>query len=344
MRKTEFDHHPKSKLTFITPLEDNHKKFIIPPWCESKVCPRIIAGSIKDFSEAFNTQRKLVKNGVKKYFTMHYRTKKDGLQSMNIEKTCFGKENSFLGLYFGKLKTAPIHQHKVRMRLSDLTIASDCRLTYDKVKNQFYFNIPIQITTSSCENQTRKPVISLDPGIRTFQTGFALGEVVEFAPKTCDRLYELRRHIDTLQKHYSKAVSKRSKRMFLRLIRCKYRKIKNIITDMHWKTIKTITSNYQHIIIPEFKTQQIMKNLVKSQRFLLQSQSHYTFRMRLKWKCELNKCNFHLVSEEYTSKTCGSCGALNDVGGSKHYHCSSCGVNIDRDFNGARNILIKTLS
>jgi transposase len=50
-----------------------------------------------------------------------------------------------------------------------------------------------------------------------------------------------------------------------------------------------------------------------------------------------------LVSEEYTSKTCGGCGSLNCVGGSKEYKCE-CGVDIDRDMNGARNILIKSLT
>ena len=328
----------------MTPLEDDHKAFSIPSWCKSDVCPRIIAGAIRDFSKGFDTQRKLVKAGIKKRFTMHYRTKKHDLQSVSLEKTCFGKENLLLQSYFGHLKTAPIWQDRIRINLSDLTIASDCRLTYDKVKNQFYLNIPVQITTPLSESQGLRPVISLDPGIRTFQTGFALSEVVEFGPSTCDKLFDIQGQIGKLQEFYSKSSSGRSKRMFLRLIRAKHRKIKNLVTDMHWKTIKAITSNYEHVIIPEFRTQQIMTKLSRSQRFLLQSQSHYTFRMRLKWKCDINDRKFHLVTEEYTSKTCGSCGTLNNVGESKHYHCSSCGVDIDRDFNGARNILIKTLS
>ncbi len=167
MRGTEFDHRPKSKLTFITPVEDEKDKFNIPPWCDSKICPRIIGGAIRDFSKAFDTQRKLVMEGVKSHFTMNYRTKKNDLQSLNLEKTCFGKNNALLQSYFGNLKTSPIVQNKIRMHFKDLTIASDCRLTYDKVKNQFYFNIPIQITTLP-ENQGHRPVISLDPGIRTF--------------------------------------------------------------------------------------------------------------------------------------------------------------------------------
>jgi transposase len=50
-----------------------------------------------------------------------------------------------------------------------------------------------------------------------------------------------------------------------------------------------------------------------------------------------------LCTEEYTSLTCTYCGYR-----SKHYNerekeCLKCKKKIDRDINGARNILIKTL-
>src|SRR5690606_8719719 len=52
-----------------------------------------------------------------------------------------------------------------------------------------------------------------------------------------------------------------------------------------------------------------------------------------------------IVNEAYTSKTCGSCGCLNErLGGSKHFHCPHCHFHIDRDVNGARNILIRFLT
>jgi putative transposase len=47
------------------------------------------------------------------------------------------------------------------------------------------------------------------------------------------------------------------------------------------------------------------------------------------------------VTEEYTSKTCTKCGRINQkLGGSKVFRCG-CGMVLDRDFNGARNILLK---
>jgi len=51
-----------------------------------------------------------------------------------------------------------------------------------------------------------------------------------------------------------------------------------------------------------------------------------------------------IVDESYTSKTCTKCGEQNkNLGSSKHFKCSKCGLEIDRDINGARNIYLKTI-
>ncbi len=73
--------------------------------------------------------------------------------------------------------------------------------------------------------------------------------------------------------------------------------------------------------------------------------SHYLFRQRLISKAEEYKnCQVVIVGEQYTSKTCGLCGKLNeDLNGKKLFECPSCGLEIDRDNNGSRNILIKNL-
>jgi len=74
--------------------------------------------------------------------------------------------------------------------------------------------------------------------------------------------------------------------------------------------------------------------------------SHYRFRQRLLQKSrEYPWCKIIETTEEYTSKTCGNCGTIkNNLGGNKVFKCSCCKVKIDRDFNGARNILIKYFS
>jgi putative transposase len=39
------------------------------------------------------------------------------------------------------------------------------------------------------------------------------------------------------------------------------------------------------------------------------------------------------------------CGCKNEnLGGSKIFNCNKCKINMDRDYNGARNIMLKSIS
>ena len=50
------------------------------------------------------------------------------------------------------------------------------------------------------------------------------------------------------------------------------------------------------------------------------------------------------VTEEYTSKTCTKCGWISEKYDKKRVkECENCKQKIDRDINGARNILIKNI-
>jgi transposase len=75
--------------------------------------------------------------------------------------------------------------------------------------------------------------------------------------------------------------------------------------------------------------------------------SHYRFKQRLQDKAALTngRCTVVICGEEYTSKTCTRCGHLHaKLGGAKVFACPSCALVIDRDHNGARNVLLKNAS
>ena len=61
---------------------------------------------------------------------------------------------------------------------------------------------------------------------------------------------------------------------------------------------------------------------------------------KLTFKAKEHNAVLHIVDEDYTSQTCGNCGELTKTR-SKTFECSTCKTIIDRDFNGARNILLK---
>lgn len=75
---------------------------------------------------------------------------------------------------------------------------------------------------------------------------------------------------------------------------------------------------------------------------MMNTLSHYKFKEMLRNKMKLRKGELIDCGEEYTSKTCGNCGRLNHkLGAKKVFECENCKIKIDRDINGARNILIK---
>jgi Putative transposase DNA-binding domain. len=58
----------------------------------------------------------------------------------------------------------------------------------------------------------------------------------------------------------------------------------------------------------------------------------------------MNCSQYKHVDEFYTSKMCSVCGTIDEkLGKSKIYNCKNCGLKIERDFNGARWILIKSI-
>ena len=130
------------------------------------------------------------------------------------------------------------------------------------------------------------------------------------------------------------------------------RKVRCLVDELHRKLALWLCRSFRTIIIPVFATQQMVTH--KQGRTALRPKtsramctwSHYRFRTNLKHKA---KC-FPGVSviettEQYTSKTCGACGQLNhDLREEKTFVCDACGFVCDRDFNAARNILIRYLT
>ena len=71
--------------------------------------------------------------------------------------------------------------------------------------------------------------------------------------------------------------------------------------------------------------------------------SHYLFKELLKTTALREGTKLVIVTEEFTSKTCSCCGTLHhNLGRSKVFKCPSCRRTMDRDENGARNILLKS--
>ena len=117
----------------------------------------------------------------------------------------------------------------------------------------------------------------------------------------------------------------------------------NLIDELHWKTITYIHKRYDCICYGDIKSHNIVKNgnnSINNRAF--NDYKFYKFKCRLIYKSQRNNKKLELVNEYMTSKTCSSCGKINDIGINKHYTCS-CGLSCDRDANSAKNMYIKGL-
>ncbi len=112
---------------------------------------------------------------------------------------------------------------------------------------------------------------------------------------------------------------------------------------MHWSCIKDLLETNDLVFFGDIKSHNIVKNK-KNQNVLnrrLNNLKFYLFKQRLLYKSKIYGKQVFFIPEHYTTKMCSFCGKLNDPGRSKIYNCSSCKINVDRDINASKNILIK---
>ena len=278
-------------------------------------------------------------------FTLKYRSRKASQEAIMIRGRCF-KKNLFYPQFWGK---EPLRSSEPLPESVDY----DCKLVRTRL-NQYYLCIPMPLETAS-DNQARQSnrIVALDPGVRTFHTAYdPTGAVMEFGKGDIGHIYRICAHMDKLQSRLALDKTVRHKRRYR--MRRAWRKmqwrIRNLVDECHKKIVKFLCANYSVILLPSFETQQMV---VRNQRKIgsktaraMITWSHYRFKQRLLFKQqEYPWCKVAICNEAYTSKTCGQCGRLHHaLGGSKTFHCPSCGLKADRDAHAARNILLKNMS
>jgi transposase len=217
-------------------------------------------------------------------------------------------------------------------------IKNDSRLVWSPGhKHPFVLFVP---TIIPIRNFDRKPTCSLDPGLRTFQTGYDKKKTFDIGNGISDIIKPIVKQINEKKCNLS---------WYKRLSKRLYDKIKHTVDDLHYKSAKWLCLRYDTILIGNISTKRCISkngNLSPINRQLLQFCSHYKFRQRLIGKGKLFDCQVREVDESYTTRTCGNCGADNpEVGKKKIFRClqDDCKFVYGRDYNAARNIMIKTL-
>lgn len=209
----------------------------------------------------------------------------------------------------------------------------------------YYLMMPRHVST---QPSAPERVCALDPGVRTFMTSYDVeGQALEISPDQ-SHLHQRKRKIEKLQSSLAKEKNKNTRRRLKKQIDDLYRRISNCVNDLHHKTAKMLAQSYKYVLVPEFQTSEMVR---KEKRKIgprtsndMLTLNHYKFRQILDQKMKLHQGHMVQCTEEYTSKTCGACGRLNHyLRRKKIFSCPylNCKVQLDRDINGARNILIK---
>ncbi|WP_197285365.1 MULTISPECIES: RNA-guided endonuclease TnpB family protein [Planktothricoides] len=231
------------------------------------------------------------------------------------------------------------------------------QLTYRRGKWFAVFPEPvIKSHTSS------RKIIALDPGVRTFLTGYDGDRVIEIGNGDMGRIVRLCQHEYDLISRSTKVNAKRRRSMRKAANRIR-EKIRNLIDEVHKKAAHYLTNNYGLIFLPRFESSHMVaksrrKIRSKTVRSMLtwgacavlgfpqveQLASHYHFKLILKHQAAKRGCVVLDVGESHTSKTCGVCGHRHTkLGGAKIHKCPPCGSQTPRDANGARNIMLRAL-
>jgi IS605 OrfB family transposase len=274
----------------------------------------------------------LMKNNIKRFRIKYWRNNRCS-KTLEIEKQ-YIKKNNICPNILGNIK------YEFNKKIINLPlITSNVKINYNKILDEYSLFIPIKEINKNLIKPQK--IISLDPGLRTYMTGVTensglkIGKNVNFTiSKSLKRFNRIKNN-----KKIAKKIIKRSEFLI-------NRKISNKIDDLHWKTIKYLTSNYNTILLGDMSAKSIVnkKNSVLSriQKVACLRSKYYVFQQRLAYKSEKNGNNFYLINENHTSKTCSDCGSYNNtLGCLDTFLCKKCNLIIDRDYNGARNIYVK---
>lgn len=285
-----------------------------------------------------------IAKGTVKHFDLKFRKIKNP-QSIVIRKRYYRCTGGFYGFIKNIKKSESLQINEVK---NDFRISKDAHGDYwiciPKKARLYNKSHVVKYSNNGIDG-----VISLDPGVRTFLTGYVPynKQVIHFGNDVCDKIDKNHKEQDILTSKIKKGKGNKTK--IVKAIKRKRKELKNMIKDLHFKACNFLCENYKTILLPSFGTQDMVKRtkrkIGRKTARQMTSQSHYSFKQRLiECSKKYKNCNIIIVDESYTSKTCSECGWLHKrLKGEKTFKCGNndCKSIFERDVNGSKNIFLK---
>ena len=298
-------------------------------------------GAIRQLSSNFKTAFTQLKNKQIKKFYMKFKSKKNPTQVCFLNKDALNLENKTL---FVRRVKEPI---EFKENIDDFEFGN---LTIVREKNKYYMCFPLKRDIINVETPYKS--VALDPGVHTFQSFYSEeGIVGKIGDETIENLKCIYKREDKLKSKLdtNKHLKKRTRYNIRKRCLLLRTKVKNRVKHLHRMSCSWLTSTFKYIFLPSFNVKDMIKKNTLRGRTInkttvraMLALSHFAFKERLLHMAKSRGCVVNICSEAWTSKTCGCCGSIkNDLGGKRIYECSNCGISIDRDYNGARNIYLR---
>jgi IS605 OrfB family transposase len=322
----------------------------------------------------YDTRQLVIKNILGNYKSALTNKRNGNIKKFDLKFKSRKNKNQFFFVDHRALKPSGIlwekkFDHKLKMRKGESkwfnnfiknNTLKDMIITRE-YPGKYYLHIPYEQQEKKITS--KRKMASIDPGVRIFHTGYdPQGSVIIIGEKLGDHIIKIYEKVDQLQSKIKKTNTKNNDEGYKKNKRSRQRmkkqcawlraKIKGIVNDHHWKTASYYCKNYQIIIIPKLDTKSLKRKIKQTYGSTIASKmirkmmslAHSRFIDILKYMAKQYNRELLIVDEAYTSVTCGKCGILHkNLYSKKVYHCQNCKMIIDRDINGARNILINSV-
>ena len=241
-------------------------------------------------------------------------------------------QSGFKILDDGKLRLSKIGdikliQHReIEGKIKTITVKRD--------GNQWYASFATELNVFDVEPVEIKSAVGIDVGIKTLAV-LSNGEGIPNIRTTNNyekRLAKIQRKLSRMKKGSNNRNKQKTK------VQNIHRNIRNVRNDYLHKQSTILVNDYDLIAMEELQVKNMIKNhkLAKS----IADVSWYKFKLIINYKAGWAGKKVIFVNPRNTSKTCSSCGYIQDMPLSKRvYNCPECNMVLDRDHNAAINIL-----
>jgi putative transposase len=318
-------------------FEKINKKYNNPEWFnELYFDSKTLA--IKEASNSYNSN--YTKGGS---FNIKYKSKHNKKQNLKIDHRV------------QKIKKAILKMFKMDIYMRKLDIIKLKKVFENEISDseiirefpgKYFLILNYKINKINIEKKIKR--ISIDPGIKTLSTVYTQEGILMKLGNNIQKIYKkISDRIDKLNKILLTKKGRTKKNIRKRLSKLRS-KIISIVENTHNTLSSFLARSTEEIILPKLDISNIInkerRNLNKKVVKDIIYKSPYKLHCKIVDQCSKYNTNIKNITEEYTSKTCGNClnrKTKEELKGERKYECKKCGITMDRDYNAARNIMLK---